>query len=493
MPSFATFLLISLPWLNPFSVGPTAAVGPLLFSWVCTAMLLLTWVASDRLAVCPNPVERTRAIMLAWIGAAVLSATIGLLQYLGNSDWLGVWVNHPNTGEAYGNLRQRNQFATLLNIGLAALLCWVSLYARSTAHVALALLVAALMGAGNAASSSRTGLFQLLLLSAMALWWWRAGVADARQRGTALLLGAAAGYLLASFALPTLLGQDPFTSGAWGRLQAGDAECSSRLTLWRNVLYLIAQKPWLGWGWGELDYAHFITLFPDKRFCDILDNAHNLPLHLAVELGLPVALLLCALALGLAWRARPWSERDPVRQLAWAVLAVIVLHSLLEYPLWYGPFQMAAGLSVALLWPKISTKKRAFMQYSQASAAILLIAYCGFAAWQYQLASQIYLAPHERMSSYRENTLEKVRALWMFQDQVQFAELTMSEVSADNAAEVNRLAKKVLHFSPEARVVELLLESARQQGQMEEVRYYILRYQAAFPKEYADWARQAKP
>jgi len=490
MPSFATFIFITLPWLNPFSVGPTAAVGPLLFSWVCAALLLLSWTfASSPM----DRADRLQAIFLAWVVAAALSAVIGLLQYLGASGWLGIWVNHPNMGEAYGNLRQRNQFATLLNIGLAALLCWSSLYARSRLHVALLLVGAVLIGAGNAVSSSRTGLFQLLLLGAMMLLWQRAAASDVKKRLISLLAGAALGYVLASVVMPLLIGLDPLSSGAWARLRAGDAECASRLTLWRNVLYLIAQKPWLGWGWGELDYAHFITLFPGARFCDILDNAHNLPLHLAVEFGLPATILLCASALWLVWCAKPWCERDPVRQLAWAVLAVIALHSLLEYPLWYGPFQMAVGLSLYLLWPQRKIVNASFVQYSKASGAILLIAYCGVAAWQYQLASQIYMAPHERMPSYRDDTLEKVRTLWLFQDQVQFAELTMSEVSPVNAAQINRMAKKILHFSPEARVVELLIESARVLGQEEEARFYMQRYQAAFAQDYARWIQQVKP
>lgn len=490
MSSFATFIFITLPWLNPFSVGPTAAVGPLLFSWVCAALLLLTWT----FACTPTDrADRVHAMVLAWVVAAALSAGIGLLQYLGASGWLGIWVNHPSVGEAYGNLRQRNQFATLLNIGLAALLCWVSLCARSKVHVVVLLVVAALIGAGNAVSSSRTGLFQLLLLGAMLLLWLRTAAVDIKRRLLAMLASAAVGYALASVVMPLLIGLDPLSSGAWARLRAGDAECASRLTLWRNVMYLIAQKPWLGWGWGELDYAHFMTLFPGVRFCDILDNAHNLPLHLAVEFGLPVATLLCASALWLVWRAKPWCERDPVRQLAWAVLAVIALHSLLEYPLWYGPFQMAVGLSLYLLWPQRKVINMPFTQYSKALAAILLLAYCGVAAWQYQLASQIYMAPHERMQSYRDDTLEKVRTLWLFQDQVQFAELTMSEVSPVNAAQINSLAKKILHFSPEARVVELLIESARVLGQEEEAGFYMQRYQAAFAQDYARWIQQVKP
>ena len=79
---------------------------------------------------------------------------------------------------------------------------------------------------------------------------------------------------------------------------------------------LIAQKPWLGWGWGELDYAHFITLYPGARFCDILDNAHNLPLHLAVELGVPLAVVLCGGGL-VAGLARPALARAGSQPAAW--------------------------------------------------------------------------------------------------------------------------------------------------------------------------------
>jgi O-antigen ligase len=134
----------------------------------------------------------------------------------------------------------------------------------------------------------------------------------------------------------------------WGRLGGGQA-CSSRLVLWSNVLHLIALKPLTGWGWGELDYAHFDTLYAGPRFLRHPGQRHNLPLHFAVELGVPVAAAACALALWWAWRQRPWAEAAPLRQLAWALLAVILLHSMLEYPLWYGPFQIAFGVSLGWL------------------------------------------------------------------------------------------------------------------------------------------------
>ena len=507
MPAAAAFLFITLPWLNPFSPGPTASVGPLLFSWVGAALVLLAFAFDRQRGQQPQMV---RVIAGAWVTAAALSALIGLMQYFGATAAFGVWLNHTGLGEAFGNLRQRNQYATLLNIGLVAVLWlgasqptlqsgfgrpWQGFGARY-----LTLVLAALLGLANAASSSRTGLFQLVLLVVLTLWWQRQSLGAAQRQVRHLrlvLLAAVLAYAAGTFALPLMAGLDPCASGAWARLRAGDAACFSRLTLWSNVLHLIGQKPWLGWGWGELDYAHFITLYPGTRFCDILDNAHNLPLHLAVEFGVPAAVLACAAALwGVLW-AQPWREANPSRQLAWGVLAVIMLHSLLEYPLWYGPFQMAALLGVWLLcWlpgpgaaVRIYKPFRPLALYWYAVPAISLIAFCGFSTWNYHVAGQIYLDADQRDLAYRDNTLEKIRGAWLYQDQVRFADLTTAELNADNAAHINALAQEMLHFSPESRVAELVLDSALLLGRKDEVTFFAARYKAAFAPAYALWVK----
>lgn len=513
MPALAVFLLVTLPWLNPFSPGAISQVAPLLFAWVCAAGVLLAF-AFDRQRGEHTPM--VRALALAWAVAACVSALVGLAQYFGATSALGMWVNRTEVGEAFGNLRHRNQFATLQNIGLLALV-WLAAPASYGARLAAMgertlggqvlrlpalLLGAALLGAGNAASSSRTGLLQLVLVLLLVLVWQRTGGRNRAQAGgvLALVLTAVAAYAAATVVLPWLLGMDPFGSGAWARMRAGDSACASRLTLWGNVLHLIQLKPWLGWGWGELDYAHFITLYPGERFCEILDNAHNLPLHLAVELGLPVALALCGGVLWWVWRGRPWRERHPTRQLAWGVLAVIGLHSLLEYPLWYGPFQMAAVLSVWLLWwvpPAEGCRSRRedfwpLALYVYGLAATLIIAYCSFAAWNYYLASQLYLPASQRAPAYRDNTLAKTRPVLLYQDSVRFAELTTIRLTADNAVYRNALAKDMLHFSPEAKVAEALLDSALLLGRTDEVAFYAARYKAAFASDYQQWA-QDKP
>ena len=495
----AAVMLMVLPWLNPFAPGPSPAVVPLLFSWICGAILLIVvgvWAPQNL----SGSLARTMA--MAWLVAGLLSGVIGLLQYFGAAGSLSPWVNQTRFGEAFANLRQRNQFATLTSIALAALV-WVAHQCRlpnefaklSSRRMAwLVMAAGCLLAVGNAVSSSRTGLLQLLLLCGLWIVWGDWSLAWLKR----LLLVLLVAYVSAMFAAPFIAGLELSTHGALARM-GSDEPCASRLVLWSNVLHLIAQKPWLGWGWGELDYAHFITLYNGPRFCDILDNAHNLPLHLAVELGVPAALLICGGFLWWAVRQKPWAERDRTRQMAWAVMAVILLHSMLEYPLWYGPFQMAFGACVMLLWRekhpaerKNNSKKASNWPLARVlwtQAAIISIAFIGYAAWDYHRISQIYLPPESRAAAYRTDTLDKIRSSWLFADQVQFAELLTTPLTLANAVWTFNAAGHLLHYSPEPRVVEKLIESAVMLGKEDDALAYLARYQAAFPAEYEKWSK----
>ncbi|MFI5443786.1 PglL family O-oligosaccharyltransferase [Polaromonas sp. UC242_47] len=426
---------------------------------------------------------------------------IGLLQYFGAAQALAPWINQTSVGEAFANLRQRNQFATLTNVALAALLWWVEqerfLVSKLNVQASsrwLVMLTACILAFGNAASSSRTGLLQTgLLVLLLGIW---GGLHKPRVHCVLMAFGLT--YVTALVLLPSLTGMDPLIHGAWARMRTGDAVCASRLTLWSNVLQLIAQKPWFGWGWGELDYAHYTTLYDGPRFCDLLDNAHNLPLHLAVELGVPAALFFCGGVLWWIFRLQPWCETDATRQLAWAVLALIGLHSLLEYPLWYGPFQMAVGLCVLMLWrgnhsvgDQKLKKNWALAHIYRALVAIFLIVMAGYAAWDYHRISQIYLAPQARAAAYREDTLAKIRNSWLFANQVSFAELSLTPLTQANAQWTFATAKALLHYSPEPRVIEKVIESAVMLGRDDEALLHLARYRAAFPQAHAKW-REAK-
>ena len=474
-----------VPWLNPYAGGPSPSVWPWLVTIFCICLLWL----SQRFTSASD-------FAGTWLLAGVLSSCIGLLQYFDATSFFEPWVNHTRLGEAYANLRQRNQFATLTNMALAALI-WFTVSKRF-AHRAPAQWLATLLGCaltvGNAASQSRTGMAQLGLVCALCALWgqWR----HAMVRN--ILIAAVVTYTVAAFLLPVLAGFDLSTFGMAARLRAGDPPCVSRITLWSNVLHLISQKPWFGWGWGELDYAHYITLYDGPRFCEILDNAHNLPLHLAVELGIPVALLVCG---GFVWwvlRQQPWREADPTRQLAWSVLAAILLHSMLEYPLWYGPFQMAFWICIGLLWRPALASEDALHggknllnspapHIFKASLAISLIATTAFAAWDYNRVSQIYLPPEARDAAYRTGTLEKINVTWFFDNQLRFAQLLVTPITSQNAEWTFNTASDLLHYSPEPRVIEKIIESAVLLKRDAVALEQMVRYRAAFPLEYAQW------
>jgi O-antigen ligase len=474
-------LLLVLPWINPFTAGPTPGMWPWLVSAACIVPVWFFW---RKMSV--------ELIALAWVWAGAISSLIGLVQYFGLSYAFSPWISQTHLGDAFANLRQRNQFATLTSIALVALIAWFARRPPAERVPAWGFALTWLLALGNTSSGSRTGMLEWMLILALSVLWFF----STRRNLVLFAVQAMAAYLLAVVALPWVLEivTGIHTGGVLDRL-AETSSCGSRKILWSNVLTLIGQRPWVGWGWGELDYAHFITLYPGPRFCEILDNAHNLPLHLAVELGVPAALAICGALAWITWRAKPWREKNPTRQMAWAVLAVIMLHSMLEYPLWYGPFQIAFGLCVALLYGALASSPgdaalppARFPEKIRILVAALLAGALVYTAISYHRVSQVYLPLAERREAYRDDPLGKIRDTRFFRNQARFAELSMTGLNLENAARMHALALDVLHYSPEPRVVEKLIESAVMLGQDDDSLKYLARYRAAFPGEYAQWA-----
>jgi hypothetical protein len=207
-PVIAGALVVAAVWLNPFSPGPS--VG---------AVSCLTGAAG--LGVLGLWIRRSQVTAIAWVGwllAALSSAVIGLLQYSGTAGPLAPWISAVSgTGEAFGNLRQPNQFATLTSIGLLALVFGAGPNVPRRGRW-LAVAAAVLLACGAAASGSRTGLVQWLLIPVF--WWiWR----DKRSPGNwldGLVLAALVAYVVAAVALPWMSGS---SRGPMVRLLEGSA------------------------------------------------------------------------------------------------------------------------------------------------------------------------------------------------------------------------------------------------------------------------------
>lgn len=541
--------LVAFPFLCPLVAGPSVQAWQLFATWACVAALLLAippgmpargiwaWLATGMTAIVlsahgtaalwlPAVVVLGAMAVAACVGvgmahdgpsaaaalatgilaAGLVSAVLGLLQYYGLAEPLVPWTTTPALGQAYGNLRQRNQFATLISMALVAAL-WIHATQPSVRTRRWLIAAALLLLVAAAASTSRTGLLQLLSIVGVAtLIAWRERRGASEGTGTRfrlppplMLLAMVPVYFAIAWVLPQLTASE--VEGMMRRLQEGAPGDHTRVILWRNVLTLIAEHPWTGWGWGELSFAHYSTLYTGSRFPEILDNAHNLPLHLAVELGIPASVLICGGFIWMVLAARPWRECDPARLMAWGMLGAIVLHSLLEYPLWYGPFQLVFGLCLGMLWPArrthaqlASSGQRFKARWLEAPvlpavAATVLTTVVGYATWDYIRISQIYLPRDERLPAYEDDTLAKARKSWLFARQMGFAELTLTRVTAANAAEMHSLAERTLHFSPEPRVIVKLIESAELTGRDQEAWEQAERFRIAFPVEYERWLK----
>ena len=483
--SLALACLVALPWLIAGVIGPVAQMGAWLMSAAVLAGLLFF--------------QSARAWPLSLVFAAGMSFCMALLQYGGWSADFAPWIAHAEPGEMLANLRQRNQFASLMVIGLLGLLTLQSVGQRRVAWAnPLAALLAFLLAAGAALCGSRTGLLQMLALLMLCAFWRRWMPAWSWR-----VLGAAVfGYVVAALAAPALadmLGHA--NAGLLGRVD--DANALSRLALWSNVIELIAQKPILGHGWRSLAYAHYAQDFSSPRFMELLDNAHNLPLHLAVELGLPIALAFCGLVIWLVLKNKPWRETRGDRQLAWGVLLVMGIHSMLEYPLWYGPFFMTVLICIGVLcgdvWREFKEKWR-FEHAQPAQGAIelgvrciaaLLLFATAFVAFDYHRVSQIYIAPEERSSWYAADPLAAAKRSVLFQSQAKFAELQITQLSKETAPRVLQLSSELIYWSPEPRIIEKLIESSVMMGLDDLAMFHLKRYRIAYPNSHAAWAARA--
>ena len=416
---------------------------------------------------------------MAWglLWAGVLSAVIGGLQYGGflhESTSASPWLHASPQEEAYGQLRQRNQFGSLMSLGLAAWIYlsqtgWPGRWGRWLAWPMMAALVL-----GAVASSSRTGALTWVALAGLALIWPARSISEPTTAASGPwprtgAWTALVGFLSLSWVLPRWVN---LASPAIPKMSAlerlatqaeGGGMCESRVVLWRHVLELSMQKPWLGWGWGELDFAHATQTVAGERFCGQLGHAHNLLLQVAVEWGWPLALagLLCLG--GWVWQRQPWRARQPVQVMGWSVAGVIGLHSLLEFPLWYGPFQMALGLAIGWIGsgPLENQTGHATGHHRTLSRGLATALLLGslWASWDYHLVTQIYQPPAQRNSTCRQDPWVCANQVTVFHQGRDFARLVQLPASSQGLDSTHQLAERVAHYAPEQHILALRIRS----------------------------------
>lgn len=418
-----------------------------------------------------------QAVCVATVLAGVVSVGLALVQVF-LPDWAdGDWIARSSTpGRAGGNLRQPNHLSSLLLWAMVALV-WLheTLAERQAvpqlkqARVITALLMALLLF-GDVLTVSRTGTVCVVLL---ALW----GVVDKRlSRFSRVLL-----WLAPLFYALCWLGmnewaqagaQSSFAGGA--QLQKSDLS-SSRFGIWANTLELIKQNPWFGVGWGEFNFAWTLTPFPGRPVA-FFDHTHNLPLQLLVEIGLPLGALVLALLLWALWKAfaaclkASPSDSLTVRT-AFIMVLMMVVHSMLEYPLWYAyfllPTAFVLGVCLGHGEPEVSetdAEASPWLRRSLIGVSLALIVGTGASVFDYLRVSAIFSSDDDTPLSYR---IAQGQRSWFFAHHADYAAATV----ATHPSTAMKAFRRAPHYLLDTRLMMAWAKAYAEKGDVERARY----------------------
>ena len=317
------------PRWRPLSLDPAASLR---------ALATLIPALAVYVAVRGGDALRRAALLRGIVLAMILAMTAAAAQLLWRD---AAWLHfYPRGDYAFpvGFFTNHNHQAIFLIVCLPWLALWLG-EAGTQARRGLVLAgAAALVAVFALATASRSGAVLLiagLLLTGAA--WLRAAPGDApapprRLRHPLLLAG---GVLVALMLLLIGLGGDALTSALRRSAMADDL----RLDFWPHVANAAAAFWPYGSGLGTFFDAYAMV----QPLADVsplaLNHAHDEPLEIALEAGVPGLILLISVVWRFAeaardsWRRGPTTPALAAARFASVVAALLLAHSLVDYPL----------------------------------------------------------------------------------------------------------------------------------------------------------------
>lgn len=425
------------------------------------------------------------ALCSALVVAAALNTGVALLQVVAPQVVDGVWMAQTSAaiaGRGAGNLRQPNHLSSLVLWALVSLVWLQARGTRSRARDGLWLALALWLFGGLVLSGSRTGTVGVLLL---ALW----GGLDRRLSRPVRwsLVAAPVVYALMAWAE---------SAGLHGAQESrfslqGDVS-ASRFAIWSNAWVLLQQHPWQGVGWGGFNWAWSLTPFPGRPVA-FFDHVHNLPLHFAVELGVPLGLLLCGLlmwAFGRALRGACGLAGAPgvMATASMMMVAVMALHSQLEYPLWYAYFLLPTGflwgLSLALVAPKPSAPRpwlpKVSFDVQRVGAMVVgaVVAVGGLAATVDYMRVVVIFTPTANSGPLAQRIQAGQRSVF-FGHQAHYAQATTHQPPSEALPSIRLAAHNLI----DSRLLAVWAQAYAAQGDLDRARYLAQRLREFRPND----------
>ncbi len=317
-------------------------------AWAFVVSALTVWAC--RAWMCRFGSERVLTVLAAvLLSGCVLQATVAWMQYTGvAASFKGLLMYRA--GSVEGQLGQRNHLGHYLMWGVLSA-AWMWERKRLPAWVVLPVVL--YVSLAIALTGSRTVLAYLLVLAVLLpAYRWFSG-----SRSTRLVCCLAAVCVCVSVcqlaAEPLLSLFEGRLTTALERLDSVPFNESGRYYEWRKAWQIFLSAPLWGYGWNSYALQGFLSdIYPNGfrpyESSVLFTHSHNALLNLLAEMGL-AGTALAAGGLACVVTGSLKRCRTPGGLFVLALLSVSLVHSLLEYPLWYVYFLSVFALLVGFL------------------------------------------------------------------------------------------------------------------------------------------------
>ena len=331
-----------LPWL-PLSLTPDGTLRALVSILPPVAILAL---------VVPLSARSRQLFLPLFLAFAVAALLVGLMQKVAGSGSSLYFYAVTNWGHTVGFFANRNHQATMLLMALpfVAALATPLLEGGRIREEAVpkVIVIATLFGViagGVLMTGSRAGTALLPIVSGLCILMVRKDLTGNVPRSW-----VAASVLLVAAAIAVVGVSGIVTRDA---LSQANVEESTREAIWENSVRLALDLQPVGGGLGSFVPLYRMQEDPHDRPDEFTNHVHNDYLEWFLETGLPGLLLFAAFLL---WYVRglrrTWTVTEAALGRAGSIaLLVVLLHSLVDYPLRTAAIAVLCGLCLALMVP----------------------------------------------------------------------------------------------------------------------------------------------
>lgn len=279
-------------------------------------------------------------LWVALILAGAISVGICVHQWL-DLQILAVFIaDLPPNGRPFANLAQPNHLASLLLLGITGV---IFLFEAKKINGYSSIAITLVLISGLVMTQSRTVLVAAAwLLVAFFLMKNRCNL----RTPTRAILSAIVAFGLLTWLWPDI--------NRWLLISENTASAATRTAsdarfiYFQSALEAIFQKPWMGFGFQQINLAQRATEASYHATHNYFQSAHNLLLDMALWTGIPATVIIFYIFFK-SLKTIVFSSNDG---LSWSILVgvgFLIIHSLFEYPLYYSYFMLPVGFLLGSL------------------------------------------------------------------------------------------------------------------------------------------------